>query len=278
MLGFNDSPASCAVPGRNGVRDGRSWQDAIEPLLRAPDDRLWREHSDAVNLALLARWLPVGACRRALKTDLFDEAMGEGLYPLLAEHASEVTAADAALSVASAALARYPALLAAVADVRELPFASESFEVVVSNSTLDHFESARDVVRALGELRRVLRPGGRLLLTMDNLANPLVAIRNALPFALLQRLRLVPYPMGATFGPWRLKRILRTGGFEVLDTAAVMHCPRVFAVWRARSVERQAGAGSRQRLLRRLGRWESLGTLPTRFLTGYFVGVNARKL
>jgi ubiquinone/menaquinone biosynthesis C-methylase UbiE len=45
----------------------------------------------------------------------------------------------------------------AVADVQELPFADASFDAVIANHMLFHIE---DRTRALGELARVLRPGG----------------------------------------------------------------------------------------------------------------------
>jgi len=45
----------------------------------------------------------------------------------------------------------------AVADVQELPFADASFDAVIANHMLFHLE---DRTRALGELARVLRPGG----------------------------------------------------------------------------------------------------------------------
>ena len=60
-----------------------------------------------------------------------------------------------------------------VADVRELPFDSQSFDVAFCISTLEHVgrEEPRgnygpDARRALEELARVLRPEGRLLLTV----------------------------------------------------------------------------------------------------------------
>jgi SAM-dependent methyltransferase len=253
------------------------WETVVRPLLKSPAEALWRVHSDAVNAALLARWLPRETCRLLLKTDLFDEAMGEGLYPLLAMRAHSVAALDLAPSVLAAAVARYPQLLAVAADVRRLPFGSETLEIVVSNSTLDHFASCHEITAALRELYRVLRRGGRLLLTMDNLANPLVAIRNALPFRLLRGLGLASYPVGATCGPRRLTHLLREVGFEVQDTVALLHCPRVLAVPIARRQQRHGTAAKRTRFLRRLQRWERLADLPTRYVTGYFVGVDARK-
>ena len=85
-------------------------------------------------------------------------------------------------------------------------------------STLDHFRSHSEIVTSLRELLRVLRPGGQLLLTLDNPANPLVGLRNALPFGLLHRLRIVPYYVGATCGPRGLRRLLPQVGFEVLES------------------------------------------------------------
>lgn len=256
---------------------GRRWESAVGPLLDARDGRLWRTHSDAVNVALVARWLGGIVCDRLLKTDLFDEAMGAGLYPCLREHARQVAAIDVAPSVLSAAKARYPALDVVAADVRRLPFADGSFDAIVSNSTLDHFERRDEIAEALEGLHRVLKPGGLMLVTMDNLRHPGVALRNALPHGLLRRLGLVDYPAGATVGPRGLAATLRDAGFDLLHSAAILHCPRALAVRRARSVERNGSPAGRRRLLQRLARWEALERLPTRSLTAHYVGVLARK-
>lgn len=55
---------------------------------------------------------------------------------------------------------RMPAAKVVQAAAEELPFADESFDVAVSTLVLC---SVEDQARAIGELRRVLRPGGRLL-------------------------------------------------------------------------------------------------------------------
>jgi SAM-dependent methyltransferase len=57
-------------------------------------------------------------------------------------------------------IARAKGLDAQVGDVGELPFADESFDCAVAAWMLYH---AADVRRALAELARVLRPGGRLV-------------------------------------------------------------------------------------------------------------------
>ncbi|MEO8349717.1 MAG: methyltransferase domain-containing protein [Acidobacteriota bacterium] len=230
---------------------------------------LLRGYSDDVNGRLLDRWLPE-RCGRLLKTDLFDEAVGRGLIARLERSAETVVAIDASLRVLEAAVARNPQLVAHHADVRALPFVSSSFNVVVSNSTLDHFDSLDDVAAGLRELIRVLEPGGTLIVTLDNLRHPLVALRNALPFSVLLRLGLVPYFVGETVGPTRLRRLLAEGGAHVIDETAIMHVPRIAAVTAARFVRSES-------VLRALSACERAEALPTRSVTGQFIAARAVK-
>jgi arsenite methyltransferase len=49
-------------------------------------------------------------------------------------------------------------------DVRELPFAEQTFDVAVSNFVIHEMDSRADRERMLGEIVRVLRPGGQVVL------------------------------------------------------------------------------------------------------------------
>ncbi len=51
------------------------------------------------------------------------------------------------------------------ADICDLPFANDSFDAVICSSVLYH-EWVRDVPAAIGEMRRVLRPGGLLVINV----------------------------------------------------------------------------------------------------------------
>jgi len=248
----------------------RMWQEARPKTL-------WRAYSDAVNAALFARWLPPGKVDHLLKTDLFDESLNDGLYPLLASRAKRVVGMDISSLTVQAAKSRHNGLQATAADVRLLPFADGTFDVIVSNSTLDHFESQDEIVISLRELYRVLRVDGQLLLTLDNLANPVIALRSVLPFRLLNRLNIVPYYVGATFGLSRLRNNLEQVGLEVLDVSAVMHFPRIFTMAIARMLERHAGRKIQRHFLHFLMTFEHLSRWPTRYWTGYFVAVRAIK-
>jgi SAM-dependent methyltransferase len=241
----------------------RYWERVVEEWPAGPPP-LWRRQSDAVNGMLVDRWLAGAGLERVLNTDLFDELAGEGLYPLLRSRAGRVMAIDLAGHAVAAARERYPDLDAVVADTLELPFADGSFDAVVSNSTLDHLGNRREVAAALAELRRVLRPGGRLVITLDNLLNPLIAVRNLLPGRLARSLRRVPYDAGWTCGPRSLRRLLRESGFEVRELTAVLHVPRVLVAHADDS-----------RWLRVLRAGERLERWPTRFVTGHFVAALA---
>jgi len=261
------------------------WDDVAEAWRLARPQPLWRECSDRHQAALIARWLhrPLKAVPPArgselsmLKTDLFDEVAGRGVVHFLLADGVRVTGIDISSVVVAEGGSRNPGLEALVADVRCLPFAESSFDVVFSGSTLDHFDSVADIQTALREICRVLRPGGTLILTLDNLDNPVVWVRNGPLLGLLRRIGIVPYQVGATLGHSRLERNVRAAGFEVVESTAVMHCPRVLAVAVAGTIER-LGWSWQEAFISGVASWESLGRWPTRWLTGHYVAIHAVK-
>jgi SAM-dependent methyltransferase len=253
---------------------GAYWDDVVEGWTPTLTHRLWRAHSDAVNGRLLQRWLRPGQ-GTLLKTDLFDEAVGRGLYPELAARAEAVVGVDVSPAAVRAASQRYPDLDAQVASVLALPFPDASLDAVVSNSTLDHFKSHALIRAAAVELARTIRPGGQLIITLDNRTNPVIALRTSILFGSLHRLGVVPYFVGATHGRRGLARLLDDTGFDLQGITSIMHCPpQLAACWTARrGTKRSAGANGRH--LQRVLRFEAIEQLPTRYLTGHFVAALA---
>jgi ubiquinone/menaquinone biosynthesis C-methylase UbiE len=81
----------------------------------------------------------------------------------LARAGAQVTAADVAQAALDRAGRRHPELELRLIDIDEpLPFTDGSFDAVWSSEVIEH---VADTARWLSEVRRVLVPGGRVLLT-----------------------------------------------------------------------------------------------------------------
>ncbi len=281
-------PPATSPSGRVAGND--SWDRQLAPFIAAagaPTGRpaTWRDFCDRLHINLLQRWLPPTTTGRALKTDLFDEAAGEGLSEFLAQRADQVVGTDVSLAVARAATGAATGAVdrptrrvdATLCDVRRLAFADGSFDIVVSNSTLDHFALRSDITVALAEIHRVTRPGGVLVVTLDNPRHPLVAARTLLPARLLRALGLQPYYVGATMSLPRLVATLESLGWVVDDTTTMMHTLRVAAIPACTRLDRvgPGGTAARRRLTAVMLASELLGRLPTRQFTGHYVAVKA---
>lgn len=230
--------------------------------------RLWRRFSDELHRELVARWLPPGTLHHILKTDAFDEATSD--LGLRVATAGTAVSLDVSVATLQMARRRHAGLLPLAGNVRSLPLKSTVFDLIVSTSTLDHMERLEDVRVALRELFRVTKPGGRLILTLDNRRNPAVALRGVLPHRLLRALRVVPYKTGANCGPSQLAEMVSAAGFEVLSVGALMHTPRFPSVVLCNLCDSLHAAALGRLVVRGMLHAERLERLPTRFLTGYF--------
>jgi SAM-dependent methyltransferase len=140
---------------------------------------IWYEH---VHRYVFASGLVKG--RKVL-----DAACGEGYgAALLASTAASVSAVDISEQAIGHAQRRYRAknLEFQVADCLHLPYPDQSFDSIVSFETLEHLEG-HDAL--LGEFRRVLAPGGFLLLSSPDKAVYTDRQNNQNPFHLRELYR-----------------------------------------------------------------------------------------
>jgi SAM-dependent methyltransferase len=110
-----------------------------------------------IHRAPIARAVGSAAATLAEGTRVLDAGAGRAPYRLLFSHCEYVTQ-DWPQSLHAAARSAD-----IVADLRDLPVADASFGFVLCTEVLEH---VADPARVLGELRRVLRVGGRLLVTV----------------------------------------------------------------------------------------------------------------
>jgi SAM-dependent methyltransferase len=259
------------MPERNRTAS-TEWDETLDRVSDAPYlDRFLGALKRRVHLQLIERWGGVPTGCRMLKTDLFEEAMGpDAFLPDLGSRDGTIVGIDISPAVAVKVHARFPALYVLAADVRSLPFASECFTLIVSPSTLDHFREPSDLNRSLRELARVLEPGGRLIITLDNRQNifdPLLRLASWL--------RLVPYYLGRSYTVRELRNELEQAGFIVEETTAILHNPRMTAV-AAIALARKLNAPWFTRFVQRmLIHAQGLEKTRLRYYTGSFVAARA---
>jgi SAM-dependent methyltransferase len=227
---------------------------------------------------LMRTWFPVSS-GRTLKTDLFEEAFTS--HSLLPEMTSGSVGLDYSIRIAIAAKARLRNEPVnshlVVCDLRHLPFQSNSLEQILSPSSLDHFRTESEIDDAIQELSRILKPGGILILAMDNPQNPVVWVRNHLPFTWLNRIGIVPYYVGPTCTVKEAAEKLRAAGMEVTNQAAVAHAPRLPAIWLSMLAQAARSKTIGDWLSRSFDWWEFLGNWPMKFQTAYYIALRAQK-
>jgi len=188
------------------------WAEIQEPLGRA----LFEALLDSLALA------PGSA--------LLDGGCGSGLLSALAsERGFVVTGVDVSEAFIEYARGRKTGANFLIGDLRELPFAAESFDAMVGCNS---FQFVPNPVTAVREAGRVLRPSGRLAIASFD--DPTKCQGVALVGALLS---LLPSRAGAppdSPGPFALartgvlERTLRDGGFEIEGEQQYVAVPWIY--------------------------------------------------
>jgi ubiquinone/menaquinone biosynthesis C-methylase UbiE len=148
---------------------------------------------------------------------------GEGTSRIHAEGMT-VIATDLSLEMVRTAVRRFPVLRGCVADAAGLPFASERFDIVQSLGVLEYIGPYEQAVR---ELRRVLKPGGILVISVPNRQSLFRQLHRLERFitAPVRRLRThgqgdTEWEVGFHHHQWCLAEavsLLQTSGFNVVD-------------------------------------------------------------
>ena len=123
------------------------------------------------------------AIRRLLAGQRFCSAVDIGggygrLSVVLSEYADAVTLADLSsqqLKLADAFLAGHPRIDKRLMDAAHLDFADESVDLVAMVRVLHHLP---DPAAELAEVRRILRPGGKAIIEVANVAHALNRLRH----------------------------------------------------------------------------------------------------
>jgi SAM-dependent methyltransferase len=162
---------------------------------------------------------------RILKTDLWDEAKNTRILVWASRQGARTYGVDISeptVIQARAAFHQEPGahpLGGAVGDVRELPFRDASFDAIYSMGTIEHFDETE---RAVEEMARVLKPGGRAIIGVPNRHDPFL---RPLLATVLQAVGLYAYGYEKSYSRRALRGMLERAGFTVVAETAILFIP-----------------------------------------------------
>ncbi|MFB6089413.1 MAG: class I SAM-dependent methyltransferase [Candidatus Aenigmatarchaeota archaeon] len=193
------------------------WDKTVKEMGESHLEFKIAQYKAKVHLELVKKWGSNLKDKRILKTDLFEEYFQRDsfFYPIDSE---EKFGLDICKEIVTNVHKKDKNLKLCVTDVHRLPFEDESFDLIISNSTLDHIKKEWVSV-ALGEMKRILKPGGQLILTIDSRENPLYM----LGLFLGQRLHILPFYQDRCYSTNEIREIIENLGLRIEDTDSIFH-------------------------------------------------------
>ena len=207
-----------------GIREEQrqAW-DRIAASVRdfhaAPSTQYYRR----CEMALIERAVGDLRGKRVLKLDLWNEAFNTRILDWMRSQGAEVVGLDLSRVVAFRARrnaqtnGHTPALLRA--DIRELPFAPDSFDVVYTMGTIEHIDEYR---QAIQEVHRVLRPGGRAIVGVPHKWNLFL---RPLMVWVLDAFGQYLYAPEKSFSAGELRRDVEGTGLRFVERTGILTLP-----------------------------------------------------
>jgi SAM-dependent methyltransferase len=172
---------------------------------------------------LFAEHFPALAGLRILKTDLWDEAKNTRILAWASEQGAQAYGIDISEPTLRQAQSAFGAaispLRAAAADVRAIPFADGSFDLVYSMGPIEHFAETEHAVK---EIARVLAPGGRAIVGVPNRRDPFL---RPLMVSAMYALGIYGYGLEKSYSRRSLKAMLERAGLVVEAETAILFIP-----------------------------------------------------
>ena len=203
------------------VREHARWDavaQGIPDLYEAASTQAYRR----CEIALLRRTVGPLRGKRVLKLDLWNEAVNTRILNWMAGQGAEAWGLDASRVTTGRAGENAAGRLRLLrADIRELPFADASFDVVYTMGTIEH---VREYAEAVREVARVLRPGGTAIVGVPRRWDPFL---RPLVVRALEQLGRYAYSPERTFSAAELGRVLEDAGLTVTERTGLLAFPGV---------------------------------------------------
>lgn len=190
---------------------------SVSDFFGAPSTRYYR----ACEEALLRRSFGDLRGRRLLKLDLWNEAFNTRILDWMRAQGAKAYGLDWSSVVAHRARRNggVPRPGLTRADIRELPYAGETFDFVYTMGTIEHIE---EYAQAVSEVRRVLKPGGRAIIGVPNKWDLFL---RPLTVAVLDLFGKYLYAPEKSFSARELRAVIESAGLRVVERTGILTIP-----------------------------------------------------
>lgn len=189
---------------------------------------------------LIKKWCSPARQKKVLITDLFEEATTScgGIIWWLRTRYNNVFGIDISFEIVKAVCFKKDSEDGKyiVSDIRKSAFKDNSFDLIISNSTIDHFP---ELDSALKELYRILKPSGTLILALNNKLN--IIFSSKMWFK--RRLNIKDYSFGYSYSLDQMQSRVKKAGFTISDYTYLYFFPPLlrFFIGERRNIIREFG-------------------------------------
>lgn len=176
-------------------------------------------------IALLQRSFGDLRGKKVLKLDLWNESVNTRILHWMQSQGAEVYGIDLSHTTTSRAFQKSQNLKlpmqVAQADIRHLPFQSNSFDFVYTMGTIEHIDEYAEAVR---EVHRVLKDGGSAIIGVPHKWN--IFLRPLL-VTILNLFDKYPYSPEKSFSYGALRRVVEESGLRVRTRTGILAIPGI---------------------------------------------------
>jgi len=171
-------------------------------------------------LDIINRWVPAKKSGVMLKTDLYEEAYGvDDLLPRIKQYKHKIGIDHSEIIQEKANFNAKGGFTCVLANLEKLPFKNESFEFILSTSTIDHC-SNETMQGYLKEMNRVLNDSGSIVISVNNRHNFLLFLVNK-----LETVFRINNFRNEFYAASELENIFRECGFNTEESDFVFYTP-----------------------------------------------------
>lgn len=176
-------------------------------------------------IALIRRSVGSLQGKRVLKLDLWNEAVNTRILQWMRSEGAEAFGMDISYVTTSRACRNFQRgegpLHLVQADIRHIPFESDSFDFIYTMGTIEHIDEYQ---KALQEVWRVLKVGGKAIIGVPHKWN--IFFRPLLVMA-LDLFDKYPYSPEKSFGFGELRRLVENSGLRVIRRTGILTIPGI---------------------------------------------------